>query len=314
MTGPNRPSLSSLRHVCPPPTPSLKQDIGRTYRTNRSTYATFSIEESTAQYRWTTRASRCVCSPQRLDEHPRITDYTGQLSVVVSKIDLDREWWILIDLANIAQLHDPTSEPTHVTRILEIADRVRAPTLLAAAMTFRGHRAIDEDPPNFAVARDCYSRPSTLPVTVAIHSPRVSLYEPSPWPQWGSTPQGDRGMPRGPDLSLRDPVLVPCLDLSEWIALASASTAQPEAAAVVLGLLQTDAAADGFEVDLGYGARSLEIVGTLTKPRRGWRGAAMDRHQIVRQALAAIHSEGTTRQETHQPRLDNAGANAIVTR
>lgn len=223
-------------------------------------------------------------------EDPRITDYTTQLEVVVSKIDLDREWWILIELANIAHLHDPTSEQAHIHRVLEAADRIRTPTLIAAALTFRGHRAIDEDPPNFAVARDCYQRA----LDVAHHTGDLLAEGDS----LRAVAMATVGLDPGNAIEACREALI-CLyegrfwhriwQLCESVALALASTAQPEAAAVVLGHLHAHRPPFGFEYRLGYRARTVQIVGSHPEAEV-WmaRGAAMDRHQVVQYALTAI--------------------------
>jgi hypothetical protein len=68
-----------------------------------------------------------------------------------------------------------------------------------------------------------------------------------------------------------------------------ASTGRVESAAVVVGNLEAKHAGFGFEHTLGFRARALEIIRSHAESET-WmaRGAAMDRHQIVDYALAAL--------------------------
>ena len=123
-----RPSHSVPGSSRPGPTPLLRARIGRSM--------------------WKTKPGRTIpCSrtrPRDFHGRPRrpvhlgnVSDRHGracagpllQLEIVAANLDLDREWWVLIDLADKLS----TSRPIHLARLVETAERVRAPTLLVEA-------------------------------------------------------------------------------------------------------------------------------------------------------------------------------------
>jgi hypothetical protein len=77
--------------------------------------------------------------------------------------------------------------------------------------------------------------------------------------------------------------------LFESVGLALAETGRLEAAAVVVGNLEAHHPPFGIEYNSGFRTRTLDIVHTHPSADT-WmaRGAAMDRHQIVDFALAAL--------------------------
>jgi predicted ATPase/DNA-binding SARP family transcriptional activator len=224
------------------------------------------------------------------EEHPRVPDPFRQLEVVASKLDLDQEWWVLIRLAQVATARQPWPRPVHVTRLVETAERIRAPMLMAAAATMLGHSSMMRDPPDYAGALESYvqgrgaARQSGDVVAEgeclraialatfgldpdaaieACHQALIKLYEIRYWPLiW---------------------------QLLDSIALCLASTEGVEAASVVVGNLEAHHPPFGYEHRFGFRSRTLEIVQSHSQLSE-WmaRGAAMDRYEIVELALAAL--------------------------
>ena len=77
--------------------------------------------------------------------------------------------------------------------------------------------------------------------------------------------------------------------LFESIGLSLAAAGHIEAASIVAGHLEAHHPPFGYEHDLGFRARTLEIVRTHSQGQE-WmtRGAAMDRYEVVDYALAAL--------------------------
>jgi hypothetical protein len=235
-------------------------------------------------------AALCMLSA-RGTEHPRITDYLRQLDAAVSQLDLDKEWWVLIERVEVAGLWDPTSELVHVARLVEAAERLRVPTLMIAASTQLGHQAVTtRHPPDYMAANRFYTqaldianqhgdllragecRRALAMCAVGLNSEsaneacRDALTSLYPLRYWHRIWQ-----------------------VFESIGLLLASTQNLESAAVILGYLQLNHEPYGIEDDLGYRTRALAIIESDSRAAE-WRdrGAAMDRHEIVQYALAAL--------------------------
>ena len=93
-----------------------------------------------------------------MDEHSRVPNPYRHLEIVASKLDLDREWWVLIELAHGSSSGPPPPQSIHLARLVQAADKVRAPMLMVAAATAQGHRSLRQDPPDCVKALEFYMR------------------------------------------------------------------------------------------------------------------------------------------------------------
>jgi hypothetical protein len=225
-------------------------------------------------------------------EHPGVPDPFARLEAAAASLDLDREWWVLIQLVDKAWRLRPEAESFHLARLVETADRVRAPTLMVNAALHSGHSAISQRPPNFAAALDLYgtaldtarqcgdllsegdSLRAIALATVGLHSDTaiescrhalIKLYETRDW--------------------------YTIWQLFESIGMSLASTGQVEAPSVIVGNLEAHHPPFGMEHNLHFRDRTLEIVRPHARVEE-WmaRGAAMDRYQIVEYALTALEA------------------------
>jgi predicted ATPase/DNA-binding SARP family transcriptional activator len=224
------------------------------------------------------------------DEHPSVPDPFRRLEIAASNVDLDQEWWVLDQLADLAKPSGSEAQVLYLARLVETAERVRAPSLIVAAALQNGHRSISQQPPDFAAALDLYTR--------ALDTAR----------QCGDrTNEGDclRAIAMAtvglhPDRALEAcrEALVQLHEIRYWyriwnvfasIGLSLASVGRAEDASLTVGYLEAHHQPFGIEHNLGYRARTLEIVGSDPRVKE-WktRGAAMDRYQIVDYALAAL--------------------------
>jgi hypothetical protein len=213
-----------------------------------------------------------------------VQDPLAALELVAAKMDLDREWWVQEMLA------DRTKNPQHLARLASIAERVRAPSLMIIAARLLGQTALTSEPPGFDVALDHIerglelARSSSDPVSEADCLRAVALVHALREPRLA--------MPACQD------ALISAYDARYWeriwqlfesVGLALAETGRLEAAAVVIGNLEAHHPPYGMEHNFGFSTRTLDIVHTHPSAD-AWmaRGAAMDRHQIVEFALAAM--------------------------
>jgi predicted ATPase len=213
-----------------------------------------------------------------------VQDPVAALELVAAKMDLDREWWVQDALA------DRTLRPQHLARLASIAQRVRAPTLMVTAARLLGHQALTSDPPDIAGALDHLQR--------ALELSRLS---------GDSVSEADCLRAVATVHALREPrlampacqeALISAYDARHWfriwqlfesVGLALAEAGRLEAAAVVVGNLEAHHPPFGMEHNFGFRTRTLDIIHTHPSAD-AWmaRGAAMDPHQIVEFALAAI--------------------------
>jgi hypothetical protein len=213
-----------------------------------------------------------------------VQDPVAALEFVAAKMDLDREWWVLDALA------DRTLHPQHLARLASTAERVRAPALMVIAARLLGQAALDSDPPDTAGALDHLQRGLELsrlsgdPVSEADCLRAVALVH----------------AVREPRLAMPacQEALISAYDARYWfriwqllvsVGLALAEAGRLEAAAVVVGNLEAHHLPFGMEHNFGFRTRALDIVHTHPSAD-AWmaRGAAMDPHQIVEFALAAM--------------------------
>ena len=234
-------------------------------------------------------ALSCVGASE-FHRHPRIPDHFRTLEVISTKLDLDRDWMVLITLADEFLFRQPRPETDHLARLVEAAERIRAPQLMVAAALEVGKSSMLQDPPDFAAglllygpalvtARESGDLVSECDCLRAIALATVALH---------------------PDKAIqacRD-ALTRLFEIRFWwrtwhvfdsIGLALVSSGRTEPAAVVVGHLEAHHPPFGMEDDLGFRARTLDIVRSH-KWCEEWmaRGAAMDRYQIVEYALAAV--------------------------
>ena len=218
-------------------------------------------------------------------------DAFDHFKTVASKLDLDREWWALVILEELsgrpAALDDSQSERR--AQLVEVANRVRAPSLLFAADMALGHHTLLEIP-DCAGALEHYRRAAAI--------------------------AGDSGDARSEGEALRaiafalaldDPTrgVVACRKALEslydsrfwfriWqmfdnVAYCLVHHELFEQAAVLVGFLESRPNDGSFEDHLGFRNSSRGAVHShaeLVPMVR--RGASMTRHEIVAYALAAL--------------------------
>ena len=223
-------------------------------------------------------------------DDPRVPDPLRQLEIAATKLDLDREWWLLIYLPDAAAQYDPASEPVHVARLVEAAERIGAPKLRVGAALALAHLSIMRKPPDFAAALDLYAP--------ALVTARQSGDQVSEGDCLRSIALATVGLHADEAIEACREALISLYDIRYWyriwqlfesIGLALASTGHIEVATILTGHLEAHHSPFGNEHQLGFRARSLAIVQADPQIHE-WmaRGAAMDRHQIVEFALAAL--------------------------
>ena len=237
-------------------------------------------------------------------DHPRVPNPFRALELAASKLDLDREWWVLIDLTDFAARYDPSSEAAHVDRLVTTANRIGGPLLKAQAALARGRLMITRSPPDFVAALEIYAPARD---TARDNGELVS--------------EGDClraialatvGLDPGAAIHACREALMRLYEIRYWyriwqlfdsIALALASTNHIEAAAVVVGHLEAHHPPFGVEHLMRFRSRTLEIVRTRSEVD-AWiaRGAAIDRHQIVEYALAELGQYDSAETFTPSPR------------
>jgi len=104
-------------------------------------------------------AARCAAALAGTD-HPRLP--LGSFEIIANNLDLDREWWALVLLADGAFHPTPAPSPTYLARLVETADRVGSPTLVVETDLLLGHQELDKRPPDFASADVIYLRARNL--------------------------------------------------------------------------------------------------------------------------------------------------------
>ncbi len=224
------------------------------------------------------------------DEHPRVVDPFALLEVVASKLDLDREPWVLIYLAEAAAQIEPWPPSAHANRLVETAERIRSPMLIAAATLLLGHSSVMRTPPDYEAALVSFRRA----LDVAHHSGLLGAVGEC----WCGIALASVG--REPDTAIAAcrEALRTVYELRYWpliwhlldsIGLCFSLTDETDAASIVAGNLEAHHPPWGYEHRLGFRARTLEIVRSHSQfSDLMARGAAMDRHQIVEFVTAAL--------------------------
>ena len=277
-----------------PSSDTFAQGVYWAYRSERMTRAEELMNTAIEVAVSLDNPSAALCmSSARGTEHPRITDYLGQLDAATSKLDLDKEWWVLIEMVDIAGFRDRSSEAFHLARLVEAAERLRVPTLMIAARYQLGHEALAaRHPPDYTTANDFYTQAFDV------------ANQHGDFMRAGECKRGQAICAVGLNSESANEVCRDALtslysmrywlriwQLFESIGLLLASTSHLEPAAIILGSLKVNRQPYGIENDLGYLARALEIIESDSHAAE-WqeRGAAMDRHKIVEYALAALQS------------------------
>ncbi len=219
-----------------------------------------------------------------------LPDSLDHFERAISTLDVDREWWALIAIEDYASRpdRDPVRKARHTARLVEVAARVRAPTLIAVAETALGHDATMRGDLSTAlvhyrsaaaIARECGGTTSegeslrAIAFAVAAGDPAASgpacldalirLYDTRIWYRiW---------------------------QLFDSVAVHLFATRQDEAAAALVGYLETLPYYVSAEEQLGFREANRQAVRTRAElqPMRKY-GAAMNRHQVVEHALAYL--------------------------
>ena len=228
-------------------------------------------------------------------------DPLDHLEAASAGLDIEDDWWVLISLVERAMDFRPRAECAarhgvdvvrhHLHRLIEVAERVRAPSLLANAALYEGHELIDRTPPQELAALDAYRRA----VQITRHVDDVNL-------------GGDalRAVAlattcHSPDMAAVEAchaALVHLYDNRHWyrlwqtmdsVALVLASNGRVEEASTLLGYLEAHRATWGRETDLGFRDRARELVGRQPDAAL-WmeRGAMTDRDAIVAHAINTL--------------------------
>jgi predicted ATPase/DNA-binding SARP family transcriptional activator len=224
------------------------------------------------------------------DQHPSVSDPFRQLETAASNVDLDQEWWVLEQLADLAKPSGSESQVLYLARLVETAERVRAPSLIVAAALQNGHSSMSQQPADFAAALDLYTR--------ALDTARQCGDRTNEGECLRAIAIATVGLRPDRALEACREALVQLHEIRFWYriwhvlestGLSLASVGHAEAASFTVGYLEAHHQPFGIEHNLGYRARTLEIVGSDPRVEE-WktRGAAMDRYQIVEYALAAL--------------------------
>ena len=225
------------------------------------------------------------------------------MEAAAAGLDVEDDWWVLISLVERAMDSGDRAGASegpvrrHRRRLIEVAERVRAPSLLAHAALYEGHELIDRSPPQALAALDAYRR--ALEITRQVDD--VSLV-------------GDavRAVALATTCHLADETaldacraaLIHLYEHRHWyriwqvmesVALVLASNGRIEDASVLLGHLEAHHHAGfGREVGLGFRRQARELVDRHSCAGQ-WmeRGAMMDRDEIVVHALEGLRAENS---------------------
>jgi hypothetical protein len=234
-------------------------------------------------------AALCLTYAER-GEYDRFPDTFQLLRVLASNVDLDREWWILVDLVDDADTESPSLLAGLIDQLVDTANRVGAPSLKVEAALALARPSIDEQPPDLATALSYY--------VPALETARRSGHRVLEADCLRAIAFATVGLGGDRATEACREALIALYEIRFWyriwqhfesIALQLAATGHVEAAAVVVGNLEARHAAFGYESWLGFRARALEIIRTHADAET-WmaRGAAMDRYEVVEYALAAL--------------------------
>ena len=234
-------------------------------------------------------ALSCVAISQ-FHPHPRIPDPFLALETIANRLDLDRNWDVLLTLADEYLIRQPRPETDHLARLIEAAERIRAPQLIVDAALALAKSLLLKDPPDYAAVLDL-CRP-------ALMTARESADAVSECDCLRTMVMATVASHPDDAIGVCHEALVRLFEIRFWwrtwhvfdsIGLALVSSGRTEAAAVVVGHLDAHHPPFGTEEMLGFRRHAAEIVRSDARCDE-WmaRGASMDRYQIVEYALAAL--------------------------
>ena len=228
-----------------------------------------------------------------LVDHPRVPDPLPHFEAIASKVDLDREWWVLIELADLALADGAPSQPAHLARLVAAAEKIRAPLLMAEASLALGNVSVLQKPPDFAAARDLY--------TAALDTTRQSGDLVGEAEALRLVALATVGLHPDKAIEACRDALVYLYEIRRWnriwqvlesTVLAFASTGHIEAASVIAANLEVHHLPAGYEHQLGFRSRTLALIRSDPQIEE-WtaRGATMDQYQIIDYALSTAHGD-----------------------
>jgi hypothetical protein len=226
-----------------------------------------------------------------LEPNDRVPNSFEHFKTAASKLDLDREWWALVFLEDVGgrpTVHDDL-QTARLAELVEVANRVRAPSLLVAAEMALGHHAIEQHP-DPSGALDHYRRALTMARDSG-----------------GTTSEGEALRAIAFAVAATDPTrgAVCCsealrvlYDIRLWfriwqmfdtVAYCLIHIERFEQAAVIVGFLETHHNDVSIEDHLGFRTSSRQAVRSRPELLPMVRiGARMNRHEVVSYALAAL--------------------------
>lgn len=213
-----------------------------------------------------------------------------QVEEIASRIDLDQEWWVLMELADHARYGHPESEAAHVNRLVEASERLRIPTLMASADLEQGWAIEVEDRSDLTRALSFYARARSIARDSSDLMCESEAMRGIARATVSHEPASARAACREALLNLYDiRYWLGVRRVMETIALHLVGVEQFTDASVLLGNLEAHHSAWGAERIMGFRERAL--LATRQQPGAAEcmaRGAAMDRHEIVEYALIAL--------------------------
>jgi predicted ATPase/DNA-binding SARP family transcriptional activator len=216
------------------------------------------------------------------------------LERIAARLDLDREWWVLVALADHPQRPPPAHGIDHVARLVETAERVRAPLLMVEADLASCRRLLTSQPLDLEGALHLATR--------ALETARRAGGLLSEGESLRAVAISATALGRGDALNACHEALAHLYAIRYWfrvwhamesVSLALASNAQIQAASTIVGHLEAHHPPYGVESLLDFRSRTLETIRSDAHAETEvaiWmaEGAAADRNQIVHLALAAL--------------------------
>jgi hypothetical protein len=228
--------------------------------------------------------------PRGLESWPG--DPLDHLEAAAAGLDVEDDWWVLISLVERALA--PGGEERlrrHLRRLIEVADRVRAPSLLANAAIYEGHELIARSPPQALAALDAYRRALDLTRQVGDVNLGGDARRAVAFATTCHRPdEAAAGVCQAAVIYLYDNAQWYRLwQVMESVALVLASNRRLEDASVVLGHLDAHHPPFGWETHLGFPAKARELVRRDACSEQ-WmaQGAALDRDDVVAVAIEGL--------------------------
>ena len=243
------------------------------------------------------RALLCVCHEFPVpDRHPLYGDPATAIAKLEPTLDLDRDWWLLVLLFDHGTSFDRASAGQVLARLVETAQRVRAPSLMVETDLALARHAIGSSPPDFATARDLATRATQTAVVSGNVIAEAESRRVVALAAVGMDPTGA--------LQPCHAALVAAYEIRYWYrvwhvsdsaALALASSGNVEAASMILGHLSVHRQPFGMEHELGFEGRTRGIVRSHPNAEEWMRtGSDMTRYEIVDYSLEQLTAAMTT--------------------